>query len=106
MYCHIRYHAMNQMDPGLMSAVGMHAHGLDEKVRNLLPAYMTMGEAGMGGMGAMGMRVPENSIPMVGAEGPFGYIDMGGMFTIVKVRKDITSYDEPGWYQHPQGTVA
>ncbi|HBQ18496.1 MAG TPA: copper oxidase, partial [Myxococcales bacterium] len=34
-------------------------------------------------------------------------IDMGGMFTILKVREDLTSYDEdPGWYEHPQGTVA
>jgi hypothetical protein len=34
------------------------------------------------------------------------YIDMGGMFTILKVRKDITSYADPGWYKHPPGTVA
>ncbi|HEY2342119.1 MAG TPA: copper oxidase, partial [Chthoniobacteraceae bacterium] len=47
-----------------------------------------------------------NSIPMVGADGPFSYIDMGGMFTVVKVREGVTSYDDPGWYQHPPGTVA
>jgi hypothetical protein len=40
--------------------------------------------------------------------GPFGdYITMGGMFTIVKVRDRLASYDQdPGWYQHPPGTVA
>jgi hypothetical protein len=45
---------------------------------------------------------------MKGATGPFGdYISMGGLFTIVKVRDEVKSYDEdPGWYQHPQGTVA
>jgi manganese oxidase len=32
---------------------------------------------------------------------------MGGLFTVVKVRDDLKSYDEdPGWYQHPPGTVA
>jgi hypothetical protein len=32
---------------------------------------------------------------------------MGGLFTIVKVRDQLKSYDEdPGWYKHPSGTVA
>ena len=43
---------------------------------------------------------------MVGAQGPFDYITMGGMFTIVKVRKQLESYDDPGWYEHPSGRVA
>jgi hypothetical protein len=67
---------------------------------------MTMGTAGMGEMAHMRMRVPTNSIPMVGGKGPFGSIDMGGMLTVLKVRSGITTYDDPGWYQHPAGTVA
>ncbi len=45
---------------------------------------------------------------MKGAVGPFGdYIGMGGMFTIVKVRDRLKTYDkDPGWYKHPQGTVS
>jgi len=31
---------------------------------------------------------------------------MGGMFTILKVREGITTYDDPGWYKNPPGTVA
>ncbi len=31
---------------------------------------------------------------------------MGGMFTILKVRDNLTSYDDPGWYPHPPGTLA
>jgi hypothetical protein len=32
---------------------------------------------------------------------------MGGLFTILKVRDELRSYDEdPGWYAHPAGTVA
>jgi manganese oxidase len=55
----------------------------------------------------MGMPVPKNSIPMVGGAGPFDYITMGGMFTILKVRENLTNYDEdPGWYDNPPGTVA
>ena len=52
------------------------------------------------------MAVPKNSIPMVGARGPFDYITMGGMFTLLKVREQLASYDDPGWYKHPPGTVA
>jgi len=52
------------------------------------------------------MPVPPNSIPMRGGKGPFSAIDMGGMFTIVKVRAGLASYDDPGWYNHPPGTVS
>jgi hypothetical protein len=72
----------------------------------VVPGYMSMGQTGMGEMGAMGMPVPANSTPMKGGPGPFGYIDMGGMFTIIKVRDRLTGDGDPGWYQHPDGTVA
>lgn len=60
----------------------------------------------MWGMGKMGMRVPRNSIPMMDKEVQFGYINMGGMMTFLKVREDITTYEDPGWYKFPEGTVA
>jgi len=49
------------------------------------------------------MPYPPNTISMKGATGPFGgYISMGGLFAIVKVRDDMKSYaGDPGWYQHP-----
>ena len=52
------------------------------------------------------MPGPENTLPMMTGTGQFGPIDMGGMFTILKVRDGITTYDDPGWYQNPPGTVA
>jgi hypothetical protein len=53
------------------------------------------------------MPMPRNSIAMKGGAGPFGYIDMGGMFTIVKVRDHLENYEtDPGWYQHPPDTMA
>jgi hypothetical protein len=106
MHCHMTHHVMNQMGHNTPNMVGVNPGDLDKKVGSLLPAYMTMGNTGMGEMAEMGMPVPKNSIPMVGGAGPFSYIDMGGMFTILKVRKGITSYDDPGWYGHPKGTVA
>ena len=43
---------------------------------------------------------------MMGGPGPYGTIDMGGMLAVFKVRENITSYADPGWYEHPVGTVA
>ena len=107
MHCHMTHHVMNQMGDKAPNMLGVKPGDIDEKIRKtLLPGYMTMGTDGMGDMAEMGMKMPPNSIPMVGGKGPFDYITMGGMFTILKVREGITSYEDPGWYQHPEGTVA
>jgi manganese oxidase len=106
MHCHMTHHAMNQMGHKAPNLIGVRPGKLDKRVSTLLPGYMTMGESGMADMGEMGMPVPRNSIPMVGAQGKHDYIDMGGLFTIVKVRENLTSYDDPGWYETPPGTLA
>jgi FtsP/CotA-like multicopper oxidase with cupredoxin domain len=106
LHCHMTHHTMNQMGHAVPNMVGVQPEHLDAKVQRLLPAYMTMGHTGMGDMASMGMPVPKNSIPMRGGQGPFGLIDMGGMFTVLKVRQGLTTYDDPGWYVHPPGTVA
>jgi FtsP/CotA-like multicopper oxidase with cupredoxin domain len=110
MHCHMTHHVMNQMGHDFPNMIGIDTAGLDRSIGRLLPAYMTMGDTGMGDMGehieAGHMTVPENSIPMVGARGPFDYITMGGMFTIVKIREQLADYADPGWYEHPDGTVA
>src|SRR5262249_20095041 len=63
---------------------------------------------GMADMAEMGMPLPPNTLPMMTGTGPFGPIEMGGMFTVMKVREDLApgDYRDPGWYKHPQGTVA
>ena len=108
-HCHMTHHVMNQMGHDFPNMVGLKPGNLDERIRPLLPAYMTHGHAGMD-MGRMAelMPYPRNTIAMKGAPGPFGdYISMGGLFTIIKVRDQLTSYDsDPGWYRHPTGTVA
>jgi manganese oxidase len=107
MHCHMTHHLMNQMGHGLPNMLGIDSHGLDRAFRDLLPHYMTMGQHGMAGMGEMGMPVPPNSIPMVGGRGPKGEITMGGMFTMLKVREHLDSYElDPGWYVDPAGTLA
>ena len=52
------------------------------------------------------MPGPRNTLPMMMGQGPFGNVEMGGMFTVVKVRDGLTSFDDPGWYDHPPGTRA
>jgi FtsP/CotA-like multicopper oxidase with cupredoxin domain len=107
LHCHMTHHAMNQMGHQFGNVTGINTDGLNEKMRALVPGYMMMGAEGMGEMGDMGMPVPKNSIPMVGADGQFGYITMGGMFTLLKVRNEVQADNaDPGWYQYPSGTVS
>lgn len=103
MHCHMTHHAMTQMGHG-GSWIGADTSRLDARMSGLVPGYMSMGTTGMASM--MQMAVPENSLPMVPTPGPFGSIDMGGMFTILKVRDDARNADPDGWYEHPKGTVA
>jgi FtsP/CotA-like multicopper oxidase with cupredoxin domain len=106
MHCHMTHHIMNQMGHGIPNVLGADAGKLDDRIRELVPGYMTMGAEGQGGMALMGMRVPRNSLPMVGGPGAHGYIDMGGMFTVLKVRDELQGDADPGWYPMPEGTLA
>lgn len=106
MHCHMTHHVMNQMGHDAPIMVGVDHRRIDREVQPLVPDYMSMGQDGMGAMAEMGMPVPSNSIPMGGGPGPFAAIDMGGMFTILKVRARPDEEDGSGWYQHPPGTVA
>jgi FtsP/CotA-like multicopper oxidase with cupredoxin domain len=106
MHCHMTHHAMNQMGHSVPNMIGVDGRAIDKAVAPVLPGYMAMGTAGMGDMADMKMAMPKNSIPMLGGKGQFGAIDMGGMFTLVKVREGLSGYDDPGDYKFPPGTVA
>ncbi len=107
MHCHMSHHVMTQMGHHSGNVIGMNTDGLGREIGKLVPGYMPMGAEGMGDMGDMGMPVPKNSLPMVGEQGQFDYITMGGMFTILKVRDEIPEGNaDPGWYSNPAGTVA
>jgi len=43
---------------------------------------------------------------MMGGDGPFGSVGMGGMFTILKLRKALKTGEDTGWYDNPKGTVS
>jgi FtsP/CotA-like multicopper oxidase with cupredoxin domain len=97
LHCHMTHHVMNQMGHDAANLIGADTKDLDAKLGRVVPGYMTMGEHGMGEM--MKMPLPANSISMVGGTGKFGPIDMGGMFTLLKIRDKLTA--EPGWYDAP-----
>jgi FtsP/CotA-like multicopper oxidase with cupredoxin domain len=107
-HCHKSHHVMNAMGHGVPTMIGVDQRGVAEKINKLLPEYMVMGESGMAEMGAMEMPLPDNTLPMMGGQGPFGPMEMGGMFTVVKIREGLArgDYNDPGWYRHPKGGVA
>ncbi|HLL53535.1 MAG TPA: copper oxidase [Myxococcaceae bacterium] len=107
MHCHMTHHVMNQMGHDFPNMIGVDPAGLDAKTRPLLPGYMTMGQTGMDMSEHAGhMKMPPNSIPMVGGQGKHDAITMGGMFTVMKVRDTLRNYEDPGWYENPPGTLA
>jgi FtsP/CotA-like multicopper oxidase with cupredoxin domain len=107
-HCHKSHHVMNAMGHGVPTMIGVDQRGVAEKINKLLPDYMVMGERGMAEMGDMEMPLPDNTLPMMTGQGPFGPLEMGGMFTVVKIREGLArgDYKDPGWYKHPKGSVA
>lgn len=105
-HCHMTHHIMNQMGHNFQNMLGTRTALLDARMRRLVPGYMSMGQNGMSGMATMQMPYPDNSVPMLGARGPFGVIDMGGMMTLLKVRDRLPPDGDAGWYPNPPGTVA
>jgi FtsP/CotA-like multicopper oxidase with cupredoxin domain len=108
-HCHKSHHTMNAMGHEVPNMIGVDQSGVVEKINRLIPDYMAMGQGGMAEMEHMaGMPLPENTLPMMGGKGPFGGIGMGGMFTVMKVRKGLArnDYRDPGWYRAPAGSVA
>lgn len=108
LHCHKSHHTMGAMGHDVPTMIGVDHRGLVGKIQKIVPDYMVMGERGMADMGAMEMPLPDNTFPMMTGTGPFGPLEMGGMFTTLKVRQSLGAgdYRDPGWYQHPAGTVA
>jgi len=108
LHCHKSHHTMNAMGHAVPTMIGVDHAGLVKKLQKVVPDYMVMGERGMADMGDMEMPLPDNTLPMMGGRGPFGPAEMGGMFTLLKVRRDQKPGDhsDPGWYRHPAGSVA
>ena len=107
-HCHKSHHTMNAMGHDVPTMIGVDHRGLLSQIRKVVPEYMVMGERGMADMGEMEMEIPDNTAPMMTGTGPYGPVEMGGMFSMVKVRKTQKpgDYSDPGWYQQPPGTQA
>ncbi len=109
LHCHKSHHTMNAMGHDVKTYIGVDQKDIKQKISRVLGgSYMPMGAAGMAEMGAMEMAGPDNTLPMMTGFGQFGPIEMGGMFTVVKVRDGLepNDYKDPGWYKHPEGTVS
>ncbi|MDW3688948.1 copper oxidase [Cupriavidus sp. CV2] len=107
-HCHKSHHTMNAMGHQVPTMIGVKQKDLTKKMNKLVPEYMGMGAAGMADMGEMEMPLPDNTLPMMTGQGQFGPIEMGGMFTTVKIRDGLgrNNYKDPGPYKHPKGTVS
>jgi FtsP/CotA-like multicopper oxidase with cupredoxin domain len=107
-HCHKSHHTMNAMGHDVANFIGVRPRDLGKALSRAAPTAMVMGTEGMADMATMAMPLPANTLPMMTGTGPFGPIEMGGMFTVMKVREDLApgDYRDPGWYKHPPGTVA
>lgn len=111
-HCHMAHHTMNAMGHDVPNPLGVDQRGIDNEIRKILPGYLAMGQFGMAEHQEhvdMGHHSgPRNTLAMMTGKGPYGNIEMGGMFTTVKVRDDLprNDFSDPGWYEPPTGTVA
>ena len=107
-HCHKSHHTMNAMGHAVPTMIGVDHRDVVRKIQRLLPDYMVMGERGMADMGEMEMPLPDNTLPMMTGQGPYGALEMGGMFTTLKVRRGLArdDYRDPGWFAQPPGTQA
>lgn len=108
LHCHKSHHTMNAMGHNVPTMIGVDQRSVVQQIRKLVPDYMAMGENGMHEMAEMDMPLPDNTAPMMTGQGPFGAVGMGGMFSVMKVRANQAAgdYTDPGWYQHPSGSLA
>jgi FtsP/CotA-like multicopper oxidase with cupredoxin domain len=108
LHCHMTHHVMTQMGHGIPNLTGLHVTDFDEAVARAVPAFRDAVQDRLGEddeVAAAG-EIPANSLPMMGGVGPQGYITMGGMFTVLKIRETLAGDADPGWYEPPPGTLA
>jgi len=96
------------MGHGIPNLIGVDPSQFDAALAKVVPQFTALSEelAASAATDAPDPTLPKNSLPMVGGMGGHGYITMGGMVTVLKVRDGITSYEDPGFYTAPAGTLA
>jgi manganese oxidase len=107
-HCHKSHHTMNAMGHTVKTYIGVNLKDMQSRIAKTASGYMPMGGSGMADMGEMEMPLPDNTLPMMTGFAQFGPVEMGGMFTVLKVREGLSrgDYKDPGPYKNPEGTVA
>ena len=107
-HCHKSHHTMNAMGHTVKTYIGVNLKDVQGKIAKTASGYMPMGSQGMADMGTMEMPLPDNTLPMMTGFAQFGPVEMGGMFSVLKVREGLAhgDYKDPGPYKNPEGTVA
>ena len=108
-HCHKSHHTMNAMGHDTQELHRCKPEGPDQSHPQCRArTTCRWAQAGMAEMGTMEMPMPDNTLPMMTGFGQFGPIEMGGMFTVMKVREGLgaNDYRDPGPYKNPEGSVA
>ena len=105
-HCHMSHHTMNAMGHGVPNMLGVKQP--EAHINKVLPNYMAMGESGMAEhqehTDRGHMPGPENTLPMMMGEGRYGKLEMGGMFSMIRVRDQLGA--QADLYAAPEGTQA
>jgi FtsP/CotA-like multicopper oxidase with cupredoxin domain len=90
LHCHKTHHTMNGMSHDIPNMLFVNQRPLLSALRRFFPTYHPMGETGLGKMFEMPhtMPFPPNYLHF-GSPGPFGTIELSGMFTVFKVRDEL-----------------
>lgn len=85
-HCHKSHHVFNGMNHSFPNLIGMEGDAIGKRLKKFFPNFILMGTNGMSDMfsGHHNGILPPNFLPY-GTPGPFGVIEMGGMFTILQV---------------------
>ena len=103
-HCHKSHHTMNAMGHDVEEFHRRARARPRQRIERAAPGRHGDGHRRHGRYGARWRcRCRANTLPMMTGTGPFGPIEMGGMFTVVKVREGLApgDYKDPGPYKNP-----
>lgn len=126
---HMTHHVMNQMGHEGPNTIGVDPSKLSQAVKPLIPDFMPMGTSGIVDIARWPWAAratcneyardvatrharrrwnghAEKQHCHDGRSWAVRHDHMGGMLAVFKVRENMTSYADPGWYEAPPGTVA
>ncbi len=92
-HCHKSHHTMNSNGPDVKTFIGVPQKDLTKAIQKLVPDYMAIGLAGHGGNGRDGDAAARQHAADDDRLGQYGPVEMGGMFSVVKVREGPSARD-------------